>query len=117
MSGPEDTVEAETGDDPDRLLHTMQNALVSVFFSLPHQPNLTLRQLAVLLVVYLNDERQTVRGLAGRLNVPKYVVFRAIDRLVEMGLARQVTDIRSRRGVTVCRTVEGAALVRRLKAI
>ena len=100
-------------DDPDQLLHVLRSTCAAEL-RFDHL-DLTLRQLAVLLVVYLTDERQTVRGLAARLEVPKYVILRALNRLVELGLARQVTNLRSHRSVTVCRTVDGGALMRRLE--
>lgn len=101
-------------DEGNYLLHVARRTCIAGVQFEHH--DLTLRQLAVLLVVYLSDERQTVRGLAVRLKVPKYVIFRALNRLIDLGLARQVTNVRSHRSVTVCRTVDGAALIRRLGA-
>ena len=55
-------------------------------------PDLTARQLGVLLTSYLEDEAQTVRGLAAKLNVAKPVITRALDRLSEFDLVRRKTD-------------------------
>ena len=54
------------------------------------QPDLTMRQLAVLLTVYITAPPHTVRGLAANLNISKPAVTRALDRLSDLGLARTV---------------------------
>lgn len=71
-------------------------------------PDLSARQMAVLLTVYMTEEAQTVRGLAEILDVSKPAITRAIDRLGEFGLARRKTDPRDRRSVIVQRTVKGS---------
>ena len=43
--------------------------------------DLTARQMAILLTVYLEPPPHTVRGLAARLNVTKPVITRALDTL------------------------------------
>jgi DNA-binding MarR family transcriptional regulator len=71
-------------------------------------PDLSARQMAVLLTVYMIDEGQTVRGLAEILNVSKPAITRAIDRLGEFALVRRKTDPNDRRSVIVQRTVKGS---------
>ena len=71
-------------------------------------PDLTMRQLAVLLEIYLVPPPHTVRGLAATLNVTKPVITRALDTLGEMGLVDRVRDELDRRSVIVKRTVGGA---------
>jgi DNA-binding MarR family transcriptional regulator len=71
-------------------------------------PDLSARQMAVLLTVYMTGPPHTVRGLAEVLNVSKPAITRAIDRLGEFGLARRKTDPRDRRSVIVQRTVKGS---------
>jgi DNA-binding MarR family transcriptional regulator len=71
-------------------------------------PDLSARQMAVLLTVYMTEQPHTVRGLAEILNVSKPAITRAIDRLGEFGLARRKTDPRDRRSVIVQRTVKGS---------
>jgi len=78
--------------------------------------DLTLRQLAVLLNIYLTDEPQTVRGLAKCLQVGTPPITRAFDRLGEMGLVRRKADPLDRRSVLAARTPKGAAMMQRLKA-
>jgi DNA-binding MarR family transcriptional regulator len=71
-------------------------------------PDLSARQMAVLLTVYMTGQPHTVRGLAEILKVSKPAITRAIDRLGEFGLARRKTDPRDRRSVIVQRTVKGS---------
>ncbi len=71
-------------------------------------PDLSARQMAVLLTVYLTDPPHTVRGLADQLNVSKPAITRALDRLGGLGFARRKTDDNDRRSVLVQRTVKGA---------
>lgn len=71
-------------------------------------PDLTMRQLAVLLEIYLVPPPHTVRGLAATLNVTKPVITRALDTLGEMGLVDRIRDDLDRRSVIVKRTVAGA---------
>jgi DNA-binding MarR family transcriptional regulator len=75
-------------------------------------PDLTARQMALLLTVYLTPPPHTVRGLAEQLNVTKPVITRAVDRLSELGMVRRKTDPDDRRSVLLQRTVrEFAELV------
>jgi DNA-binding MarR family transcriptional regulator len=80
-------------------------------------PDLTCRQLSVFLVCYLHDDEQTVRGMAGALNISKPAISRALDRLAEADLLRRKPDPRDRRSVLVHRTAKGTAFLRELKKI
>jgi DNA-binding MarR family transcriptional regulator len=71
-------------------------------------PDLSSRQLALLLTVYLTPAPHTVRGLASALDVAKPVITRALDRLGRLGLARRKIDRADRRNVLVERTVKGS---------
>ena len=62
-------------------------------------PDLTNRQLALLMIVCQEPGPHTVRGLAARLAVPKPVISRILDRLAELGLSRREIDRRDRRNV------------------
>jgi len=77
--------------------------------------DLSARQLGIFLTCYLDEEAQTVRGLAARLNLPKSAVTRAIDRLEEDELVRRATDLLDRRSVLVQRTPVGAGFLRALR--
>ncbi len=77
------------------------------------RPDLTMRQAAILLTIYLDPPPHTVRGLAARLNVAKPVITRALDTMGAMKLVSRHRDPRDRRNVLVRRTVEGALFVER----
>ncbi|MBB4101691.1 MarR family transcriptional regulator [Allorhizobium borbori] len=76
--------------------------------------DLTLRQMAILLHIYLKPPPHTVRGLAATLDVTKPVITRALDTMGEMGLVERVRDERDRRNVIIRRTVTGALYLERL---
>ena len=80
------------------------------------EPDLSQRQLAVLLTTYLGDGPHTVRGLAQLLGVSKPAITRALDRLGEFDLTRRKVDPSDRRSLLVQRTLKGAAYLRRLDA-
>ncbi len=71
-------------------------------------PDLTLRQTAILLQIYLVPPPHTVRGLANVLGVTKPVITRALDSMGAMGLVDRERDARDRRNVVIKRTVAGA---------
>ena len=75
-------------------------------------PDLSARQMALLLTVYLTPPPHTVRGLAITLNVSKPAITRALDRLSELGLIKRKTDDTDRRSVLVQRTVKGSVFLR-----
>ncbi len=75
-------------------------------------PDLSARQMAVLLTIYLTSPPHTVRGLAQILNVSKPAITRAIDRLSELELVRRKVDDNDRRSVLMQRTVKGSVFLR-----
>ncbi|WP_159589943.1 MarR family transcriptional regulator [Chelativorans xinjiangense] len=77
-------------------------------------PDLTERQMAILLTVYLDPPPHTVRGLAEKLKVTKPVITRALDTMGAMKLLARHRDERDRRNVLIRRTVEGALFVERI---
>lgn len=74
-------------------------------------PDLSARQMAVLLTVYLTKEPHTVRGLSTDFRVAKPAITRAIDRLERLGLVRRKTDETDRRSVLLQRTVAGSVFL------
>jgi len=70
--------------------------------------DLTLRQMAILLQIYLVPPPHTVRGLAAVLGVTKPVITRALDSMGGMGLVERMRDGRDLRNVVIKRTVAGA---------
>jgi DNA-binding MarR family transcriptional regulator len=83
-----------------------RNALVSSVRS--DAPDLSARQMALMLTVYLSDKQHTVRGLAAELNISKPAISRALDRLGELGFIRRKRDDEDRRNVIVQRTMKGS---------
>ena len=75
------------------------------------EPDLTNRQMALLLVVYLKPGPHTVRGLAAVLNVSKPVVTRALNKLGTLGYLRRQRDENDKRNIFVARTSEGAGFL------
>jgi len=70
-------------------------------------PDLTNRQMALLLVVYLTPGPHTVRGLAQILGVSKPVITRALNTLGTLGYLRRERDEADRRNIFVARTRNG----------
>jgi DNA-binding MarR family transcriptional regulator len=78
------------------------------------EPDLSARQIAILLTIYLDTPPHTVRGLAGRLGVTKPVITRALDTMGKLELVARRRDETDKRNVIVQRTVKGALAVERL---
>lgn len=75
------------------------------------EPDLSARQMAVLLSVYMEDKAHTVRGLAKALRISKPAISRALDRLGELDYIRRERDELDRRNVLVRRTGSGASFL------
>jgi DNA-binding MarR family transcriptional regulator len=75
-------------------------------------PDLTTRQFALFLEVYLAPPPHTVRGLAKTLNMSKPAVTRAVDRLERLEFVRRRTDEQDKRSVLVQRSVKGSVFLR-----
>ena len=74
-------------------------------------PDLTERQMAILLTVYMKPPPHTVRGLAAQLKVSKPAVTRALDALGRLDYIKRKRDEEDRRNVLVQRTVTGSNFV------
>jgi DNA-binding MarR family transcriptional regulator len=92
-----------------KLLHDFAHALV-----IGREPDLSARQLAVLLTIYLEPPPHTVRGLARKLGVSKPVITRALDSMGKLELVARRRDETDRRNVIIQRTVKGALAVEKL---
>lgn len=79
-------------------------------------PDLTARQLAVLMTVRLQPAPHTVRGLAATLNVGKPAITRALDTLSRLGFVQRRRDPKDGRNVFVERTEKGDAFLEQLGA-
>ena len=71
-------------------------------------PDLSARQMALLLSVYLGEVPHTVRGLANTLKISKPAISRALDRLGELDYIRRERDELDHRNVLVKKTKTGA---------
>jgi DNA-binding MarR family transcriptional regulator len=72
------------------------------------QPDLSVRQLTILLTVYMEAPPHTIRDLAKTLRVSKPVVTRALNSMGKLDLLARRRDEADRRNVLVQRTVKGA---------
>ena len=77
-------------------------------------PDLSARQMAILLAVYLDPEPHTIRGLAQQLHISKPAVTRAIDTLAHFEFVRRMPDESDGRSVLIQRTVKGSVHVDKL---
>jgi DNA-binding MarR family transcriptional regulator len=78
------------------------------------EQDLSARQMAVLLTVYLEPPPHTVRGLARKLGVTKPAITRALDTMGRLGLLTRRRDEADRRNVVIQRTLAGALAVEKL---
>jgi DNA-binding MarR family transcriptional regulator len=78
------------------------------------EPDLSVRQMSVLLTIYLEAPPHTVRDLAAKLGVTKPVITRALDTMGKLDLVNRRRDEKDRRNVLVQRTVKGALYLERL---
>lgn len=78
------------------------------------EPDLSARQVTILLTVYLEPQPHTIRGLAAKLGVTKPVITRALDFMGRLGLLTRKRDPDDGRNVLIQRTVEGSLYVERL---
>lgn len=80
-------------------------------------PDLSSRQYAILMTIYLDLPPHTVRGLAEKLRVTKPVITRALDTMGKLGLVTRERDKLDRRNVIIKRTVAGAEAVDHLAGL
>ena len=81
------------------------------------EPDLTQRQLTILLTVFLDPPPHTVRGLAAKLGVTKPVVTRALDTMGKLGLLVRQHDELDRRNIVVVGTPKGQNYLERLAGL
>ncbi|MDI1294552.1 MAG: MarR family transcriptional regulator [bacterium] len=72
------------------------------------KPDLTNRQMALMMTVYIASGPHTVRGLAEALHVSKPVITRALNKLSALGYLRRERDVADRRNIFITRTPKGA---------
>ncbi|WP_262693216.1 MarR family winged helix-turn-helix transcriptional regulator [Kordiimonas aquimaris] len=79
-----------------------------------NDPDLTSRQMSILLTVYMTEPPHTVRAIAADLNVSKPVITRALDTMGRMGLIKRKKDEKDKRSILIQRTVKGAVFLSEL---
>jgi DNA-binding MarR family transcriptional regulator len=95
---------------------TSQNAL-SLWFGVTANSvrrewsDLSARQMAILLSVYMAPPPHTVRGMAAALGISKPAVTRALDTLARHGFVRRAPDPADGRSILVQRTVKGSVFL------
>ena len=99
--------------DPDRLLGILHGTICAAVRA--DAPDLSARQMAILLAITLDPGLHTVRGLAAQLNISKPAISRSLDRLCDLGLAGREPDPRDRRSVLVVPSEAGQDHVAALK--
>ncbi len=92
-----------------RLLHHVGLAQVQ-----GGEPDLSTRQMTILLSIYLETPPHTVRALAAKLDVSKPVITRALDAMGKLGLVTRRRDVTDLRNVLIQRTVQGSLYLERL---
>jgi DNA-binding MarR family transcriptional regulator len=70
--------------------------------------DLSARQTAVLLSVYLVPQPHSIRSLSEDLDISKPAICRAVDALERSKLVRRVRDKQDKRNVLIQRTVKGS---------
>lgn len=70
--------------------------------------DLSARQTAVLLNVYLLPQPHSIKSLAEELNISKPAICRAVDALQRAKLVRRIRDKNDGRNVLIQRTVKGS---------
>ena len=78
------------------------------------EPDLSTRQMTILLSIYLEAPPHTVRALAAKLDVSKPVITRALDAMGKLGLVTRRRDATDLRNVLIQRTVQGSLYLERL---
>lgn len=74
-------------------------------------PDLSTRQMSILLTVYTMTSPHTVRGLSDSLKISKPAISRALDRLGQLGFVRRRREDYDRRSIKVERTFKGAVFL------
>lgn len=104
QAAPNDNARAQRSTTP--MLDKWMQTLVDYVRS--GEPDLTNRQMALMMKVYVEPGPHTVRGLAEALNVSKPVITRALNKLSALSYLRRERDVADRRNIFVARTATGA---------
>lgn len=75
------------------------------------EPDLTMRQMSIILVIYLDKPPHRVRHLSESLDISKPAVTRALDKLEALGYVKRKSDEEDARSVLIQRTVKGSVFL------
>lgn len=70
-------------------------------------PDLSARQMAIMLTVYIDPKPYSVKALAARLKVSKPAISRALDTLEKLKMVKREEDRQDKRNVLIKRTNTG----------
>lgn len=101
--------ETNNSDAQLRALSLWYDVTTTALAELPY--DLSQRQIAVLLTVYMAPPPHTVRGMAARLGISKPAICRALDALSRMDFIRRKKDDNDRRNVYIQRTIAGSVFL------
>jgi DNA-binding MarR family transcriptional regulator len=79
--------------------------------------DLSTRQCAILLAVYLSEKSHSVKSLAEALNISKPAICRALDVLCREGFLKRKRDDKDRRQMTLQRTIKGSVYLSEMAEI
>lgn len=96
--------------DTQQALHLWQRVVSRSLRELPY--DLSQRQTAVLLSIYMTPPPHTIRSLSEQLQVSKPAICRAVDTLSSLDLVRRKKDEDDRRNVFLQRTINGSVFLR-----
>lgn len=95
--------------DMQTTLATLHRTTTRALRELPY--DLSARQMAIMLNIYVTQGPHSVKSLADGLNISKAAVSRALDSLSGMDLVRRRPDAQDRRSVHIQRTVNGSVFL------
>jgi len=101
-------------DDHTRLAELLRDTAVGMVRR--DAPDLSMRQLAVLLVCQLDEPPRTVASLATMLNMSRAAIARALERLEQLDLLKRVGHRYYAREIHVESTAAGRAFMLELEA-
>lgn len=100
---------------PSPVLGDWMDALIGYVQS--GEPDLSNRQMALLLLIYRTPGPHTVRELAKKLQVSKPVVTRALNTLSALGYLQRKRDESDRRNIFIAQTETGARFLERFEKL
>jgi DNA-binding MarR family transcriptional regulator len=98
----------------DRTVSMLQHTIIAL---MRHRLDLSVPQLAIFLIYYLDDGPHSLGSLAERLEIERPTISRAIDRLCQLDLVDRKRDTTGCRTLYVKQTIKGSAFLQELHSI